>query len=325
MPLGYYPKNTTRVVFDYLYYPIQGTGGKFSALLGATQANYRFSSYNGNNCYVLCYKNQQEYSTGWTADGAVEFGNFYVKLNGNIVYTRTATDAFTSNVELTLGADRPTGNDALYDTNTKIGRFCIYEDNTLIAEFLPALDSNNVAGLYNATNDTFLYSSMYPWAAGPVAQSIVATAAKKTLAYTGETINIAVACENAWTVSGNTWLTLSATGGTGDTTITATAPDYSGSTVREDSLTFTDTVTGDEFLLIIKQKKNTGSGKPFVIGDIEVYEAYVGDILLEEAYLGDELIFSVGTSPVLPDNPSGGDEGGYNDGGGYDPGYDEDL
>lgn len=318
MSLGYYPKNTTRVVFDYLYYPIQGTGGRFSALLGATQANYRFSSFKASNFYVLCYKNQQEYSTGWTADGAVEFGNFYVKVNGNTVYTRTATDTFTSNVELTLGADKPGGGDELYDTNTKIGRFCIYEDNTLIAEFIPALDSNNVAGLYNATNDTFLYSSRSPWAAGPVAQSIVATPSKKALASTGETINIAVACKNAWTVTGNTWLALSTTGGTGDTTITATAPDYSGSTVREDNLTFTDTVTGDEFLLIIKQRKNTGSGKPFVIGDIEVLEAYVGDIPLGEAYLGEELMFSAGAGPVLPDNSAGG-------GGGGNPDEDDDL
>lgn len=294
MSLGYYPKNTTRVVFDYLYYPIQGTGGTFSALLGATQANYRFSSYNRDNCYILCYNNQQENSTGWTADGAVEFGNFYVKVNGNIVYTRSATGPFTSNVLLTLGADRPNGSDALYDTNTKIGRFCIYEDNTLIAEFLPALDSNDVAGLYNATNDTFLYSSSSPWAAGPLASSISAKASKKVLSNTGETINIVVSCENAWEVSGNTWLTLSSTGDTGSTTITATAPSYTGTTARIDTLTFTDSVTGDIAELTIKQKKYS-TGQPFYLGGDEITEIYLGEDSISEAYLGEDLVFSSGS------------------------------
>lgn len=303
MSLGYYPKNTTRVVFDYLYYPIQGTGGFFSTLLGATQANYRFSSYNQGNCYVLCYNNQQEYPSGWTADGAVEFGNFYLKVNGNTVYTRTATGAFTSNVALTLGADKPTGGDELYDPNTKIGRFCIYEDNTLIAEFLPALDANNVAGLYNATNDTFLYSARSPWAAGPLASSISASASKKVLAAAGETINIEVSCDNAWEVSGNTWLTLSSTGDTSGTTITATAPSYSGVTNRADTLTFTDTVTGDEVEIIIRQKKYS-LGQPMYLGSDEISEMYLGVNDISEAYLGLNLVFSTGPFQGLKVRPS---------------------
>lgn len=292
MSLGYYPKETTRVVFDYLYFPIQGSN-HFAALLGATQRYYRLSSYIPTNSYVLCYGNQQEMPTGFTIDGAVEVGNLYIKVDGNTVYTGNTTGPFTSNIYLTLGADKPSGGDTLDNITTKIGRFCIYEGDTLVAEFIPALDENNVAGMYNKTNDTFLYSSSSPWSAGPDASSISINASKTIVNATGETITIEVSCENAWTVTGNTFLTLSSTGDTGSTTITATAPSYTGATERTDTMTFTDSVSGDEAVLSIKQKKYS-SGQPFYLGENEVTEVYLGEHKINEAYLGEVLVYSSG-------------------------------
>lgn len=292
MSLNYYPKDTTRIVFDYLYFPIQGRG-HFAALLAARERNFRFCSFMDSNSYVLSYKGYQQLPQGFTLDGAVEVGNYYIKLNGQTVYSNTARGSFTSDTYLTLGADGPTGNDTLDNINTKIGRFCIYEGDTLVAEFIPALDENDVAGLYNATSDTFFYSSEDPWVDGPLALSIDAIPSKSSLASTGETISIDVECENAWTVTGNTFLTLSSTGDTGSTTITATAPSYSSTIDRTDTLTFTDTVTGDEVVINIKQKKYV-SGQPFYLGYNEVTEVYLGDNAINEAYLGDILVFSTG-------------------------------
>lgn len=294
MSLGYYPKDTTKVVFDYLYFPIQGSN-HFAALLGATQRYYRLSSYIPTNSYVLCYGNQQEMPTGFTIDGAVEVGNLYLKVNGNTVFTGNTVGPFTSNVALTFGADKPSGGDTLDNTNTKIGRFRIFENNTLIAEFIPALDENNVAGLYNATNDTFLYSVSSPWGAGPDASSIGVDVSKTVVKAEGETITITVDCENAWTLStsGDSFLTLSSTGDTGSTTITATAPNYTGVAPREEYLTFTDSVTGDEVKIKIKQKKYV-AGQPLYLGADEILEIYLGTEPITEAYLGTELVFSTG-------------------------------
>lgn len=133
--------------------------------------------------------------------------------------------------------------------------------------------------------------------------TIYATPSKTVLANAGETINIAVVCENAWTVTGNTWLTLSSTGDTGSTTITATAPDYSaGTSARTDTLTFSNTVTGDEAEITIKQKKYS-SGQPVYLGGDEVTELYLGGNAVSEAYLGEDLVFSSGPFAGLKVSP----------------------
>lgn len=133
--------------------------------------------------------------------------------------------------------------------------------------------------------------------------TINATPSKTVLANAGETINIAVECENAWTVTGNTWLTLSAASGTGNTTITATAPSYTGTTARTDTLTFTDSVSGNEAEITISQKKYT-SGQPVYLGGFEITELYLDGNQINEAYLGDVLVYSSGPFVGLKAIPS---------------------
>lgn len=168
----------------------------------------------------------------------------------------------------------------------------VWKNDVLVGDFRPAVNDNANIGFYDEVSQTFKANlGTGTPVAGPSLSSIIATASKSSLAYTGETINIAVECENAWTVTGNTFLTLSSTGDTGSTTITATAPSYSGATARTDVLTFTDTVTGDEVEISIKQKKYA-SGQPVYLGGAEVTELYLGGNQINEAYLGDVLVFS---------------------------------
>ncbi len=176
----------------------------------------------------------------------------------------------------------------------------VWENNVLVGDFKPAVDNNNNVGFYDKVSQSFKANlGTGTPVAGPTLSSIVAEPSKSTIASTGETINIVVSCENAWTVSGNTWLTLSSTGDTGSTTIIATAPSYSGATARTDVLTFTDTVTGDEWEITIKQKKYT-DGQPVYLGANEVNEAYLGAIEITEAYLGDVLVFSASAPTPTP-------------------------
>lgn len=309
IPLNYHPSVTSNVKMRVKINRLNTYDGYLTVgVLGGSGNYFRFFTYQAGKMFFDCPNDSDaRIGLGYTPEtptiwemGTTGASDYYLSnlTNGTttattIAKSRTFTKDFFVYGETTANT---------ISEYQKIYYIEMYENDVKVKDYRPAMDDNGVVCLYETIGGTYHYNQgSKTLTAGPSLSSIVATPSKKSLASTGETINIAVACENAWTVTGNTWLTLSATGGTGDTTITATAPDYSGSTERIDNLTFIDSVTGDEFPLAIKQRRNTGGGMPFVIGGIEVYEAYVGDIPLGEAYLGEELMFSAGAGPVLPD------------------------
>lgn len=184
--------------------------------------------------------------------------------------------------------------------------FHIIQSGVKVIDLVPAIDENNVVCFYDKVSGNYFYNAgSGTFTAGPAVSSISATPSKYVLAATGETINIVVDCENAWEVSGNDWLTLSSTGDTGSTTITATAPSYTGATNRDDTLTFTDSVTGDEAEITITQKKYM-DGQPMYLGADEISEMYLGLDSISEAYLGDVLVFSSNAAPSDPSDPCEG-------------------
>ena len=321
----YYWTSETSVVLENLHIPVQTAGGAgvnlFTAGPGRFQAfgngldctpptdgnnsilDVKFGYFRSNSTpstpyYLLSY----EAPNG--IEGTLEIGNAYIKLNGATVATGT-----------TYTGDKVTLTQPFYFFNSfntawahnyvkegHCGKVKFYENGVLTAVYTPYLDDNGVAGYYDENNQVMIYSLGNAWVAGPDAKSIKVTPSKTVLAYTGETINIAVECENAWTVTGNTFLTLSSTGDTGSTTITATAPSYSGETARTDTLTFTDAVTGDEVEKTIRQKKY-GVGTPFYLGGDEVTDCYVGGNAVVEAYLGEDLVYSSGPFQGLKISP----------------------
>lgn len=301
--LGYKPNQNTKIVFDYLDYPAQGLPTRFSALLGATDSYLRFTSYQATKRVKYRYSViDKEYTNG--ISGTVEIGNLYLKIDGVVEETGTAAASFASSSYLVLGADTTTGNDSLDDVNTKIGRFCIYEGDTLIAEFIPALDDNNVAGIYNATSDTFLYSDgPADWAAGPFTSSINVSYTGGTIASTGGTASLTVDSDYVWTASTSaSWVTLSSlTGDTGVTTITATLADNTGD--RRSAVIEFINATGDTANVTINQKKVAGAGQPVYLGAEECAEMYLGVSGVTEAYLGEDLVFSSGPFVGLKTSP----------------------
>lgn len=188
-------------------------------------------------------------------------------------------------------------------SSAKFEEIKIYKNNVLVGDFRPA-NNNGSIGFYDTISQTFKANlGTGTPVAGPSLSSIIATASKTSLAATGETINISVSCENAWTsTQTGEWLTLSSTGDTGGTTITATAPSYSGATARETTITFLDTTTNDTAVITIKQKKYT-SGQPVYLGGNEVTELYLGETAIAEAYLGENLVYSSGPFQGLKISP----------------------
>ena len=185
---------------------------------------------------------------------------------------------------------------------TKVYYIQIYENDVLVRDFRPALDNNNVPCLYEKQLGTYHYNfnNNYTLTAGPVLSSIIATPSKSVIKATGETINIVVETQNQWSVSQTeNWLVLSATGGTGTTTITAVAPNYTGSTDRTTTLTFTDLATTNTDVITIKQKKYS-NGQPFYLGEDEITECFLGIDGVSEAYLGLDLVFQESVPTPTP-------------------------
>lgn len=322
----YYWTSETSVVFENLHIPVQISGGAGVNLFTAGPGRFQARG-DGLDCTPPTDANNSildvkfgYYSQGGTPqtpyyllsyqvpngiDGTLEIGNAYIKLNGTTVAVGT-----------TYTGSKVTLTEPFYFFNSfntywahnyikegHCGKVKFYENGVLTAVYTPYLDDNGVAGYYDENNQVMIYSLENAWVAGPDAKSIKATPSKTKLASTGETISIEVATDNAWTVTGNTFLTLSSTGDTGSTTITATAPSYSGAAARRDTLTFTDAVTGDESEITITQKKYQ-SGQPFYLGGDEVTECYVGDDAVVEAYLGEDLVFARGQFQGLKVTPT---------------------
>lgn len=223
----------------------------------------------------------------------ITFGDCYAYDNINETYLYTGSPT----------GEIPSQNCPIYvDVSLiKVVSISIYDGNNLLYEGKAALN-NGVYGLYDSVGHTFATNNDITINGGAILSSIDVVPSKTSLADTGETINIVVDCENAWTVTGDTWISLSSTGDTGGTTITATAPSYTGATARTDTLTFTDSVTGDEAEITIKQKKYS-TGQPFYLGGDEITEIYLGDDTISEAYLGEVLVFSTGPFQGLKLSP----------------------
>lgn len=315
----YHWTTDSSVVFKDLYLPLQlsaGTGKNFATVgpgrfqsvgnglsSNAPQENDTIFTFTTGYWRYGGQPNTVYYNLSYNApngiSGKLEIGNAYIKLDNSVI----ATGITYTGTKITYTEPFYFFNSFNWTHNCVLDGHCgiveFYENGVLAARYIPYEDDNGVAGFYDENNQTMIYSLGVNWISGPAASSIIAEASKKVLSNTGETISISVSCENAWTVTGDTFLTLSSTGDTGSTTITATAPSYTGSTARTDTLTFTDSVTGDEWEIDIKQKKYS-TGQPFYLGADEIVEIYLGDDSISEAYLGEDLVFSSGSGPTPP-------------------------
>ena len=289
--------------FEYLYFEKQIEGGDWSECLGSGYPNkFRFGS---NPEIFFSFGGNPYNATGIDViDGAVRLTKEGVWYNGNQIITIPSPASNISSGYLCIGGDSQYTGDALVKANTKIGRLKVWLNDRLYADFVPAED-NGIVGFYDEVGQVFYDSDgSQPWIAGPEVASISVSASNTFLAAAGETISIEVSTENAWTLttSGDTFLTFSSTGDTSGATITATAPNYSGSTAREEIIIFTDTNTSDTAEITIKQKKYS-AGQPVYLGGAEVTELYLGDHQINEAYLGDVQVFSSGPFQGLKLSP----------------------
>lgn len=258
------------------------TRNRWAPRVGAT-ANQRDNPYEIGTTYNIVLN-----KTALTANG--------------VNYGLNTTSFNTSQYTMYIGAvhnpnwipngDSTGGNRPGRGIPAQFGEFRVYKNNILVADLVPASDGA-LLGFYDNVAGTFRQNlGTGTPVMGPSLSSINISPASKIFPYSGDSLTIAVTCENSWTAAADdgTWVTLSTNAGTGDGNVTITIPSYTGNVTREDTVTFTDTSTGDIATFSVKQKKYS-DGQPVYLGNIEISEMYLGTIPITEAYLGDINVF----------------------------------
>lgn len=305
---------------DTQYYPTQNTKVQIKINKPApNDGNITFGTKEAGGSYFRFFTHgtppRQEmffdcpYDNGWRGyvdytlgtDAEFEFGMESGKpyiTNLTTSQTRSSNNTYSQNGTKTLKLWKKTD---VVSQGTKIYYIKIYEQNVLVRDLVPAIDNNNVVGLYDNITGNFYGPSSGAKAltAGPLTSSINAETDNYLFKASGGTATIDITTNNGWSASiTDNWLTLSSSTGSGDTTITVTIPNYTGTTDRTDTITFTDTTTGDIAEITIKQKKLV-NGQPVYLGSNEVTELYLGSSAVTEAYLGTVLVYSSGPSQVV--------------------------
>lgn len=166
------PDNNTRVVCDVVF-PVTDLGTwLFGARPGGGQ--YCFLSY--QNQYRSDYAN----STDDEMVSIVPTGRFTVDKNKNVTYingevARTAAQStFSCTQNLYLFACNQSGVANGYGS-LKLYSCTIYDNDTLVRDYVPCQNAQGVAGLYDLVNDTFSASSisMPALIAGPSGGNLV--------------------------------------------------------------------------------------------------------------------------------------------------------
>lgn len=162
---------------------------------------------------------------------------------------------------------------------------------------LVAWDEDGVLGMKDLVSGNFYTPATGTWTAGPAVHIFYPSNSSLKFPASGGSLTFDVEAETTWTASTPTFATLSpSTGGTGTTTVTATCPSYTGTTKREETITFTDN-DSYTFDVKIRQRALTNGISNLYLGDNQIPTAnaiYLGDAGVNTIYLGEEIVYSSG-------------------------------
>ena len=158
---GFKANNNTRVVMDLQANSISGNawafGGRDSTSSNAMAVFYYYSSSKLWNADYVGSSNRQSFSgVGATDRIAIDFNKNSCSING-VLNTFTAA-SFQSSSSIALLAVNTAGTVTGY-INAKLYSCKIYDNGALVRDYIPALRSDGIAGLYDSVNDTFYASN----------------------------------------------------------------------------------------------------------------------------------------------------------------------
>lgn len=190
---GFWPNQDTRVVFDYELTGSEENPALFGAWTAANQDMFIFvglRSSGGGRAY---------YNTV-TSDGVMDFtGRHTIDYNKNVVTfdgdTLTSFEAatFSTAYTLLLCAYNHIGNAQLL-ANLRLYSCKIYDNGTLVRNFVPCGNASGEVGLYDLVNNVFYGNAgsgtFYPPCQVEEAPVLLWTNASPTSAFAAQTINV---------------------------------------------------------------------------------------------------------------------------------------
>lgn len=263
---------------------------------GGMYAQTRWFFVGGNMYYDM---NGGRIQTSFTPTSGVDFD--YTISNWGVYDNLTSSYVMSGTPKSSIQA----GVVWLNMRTCKISSIEVKQGNTVVFNGVAAYDSvNGNIGLYDSVSNTLKYNSNLSMTKG--ADLYIFNIEPLTLSFkaSGGTSSITVNAETGFTCTTPTGFTLSTTAGTsGETTITVTAPDYTGNTKKSEVIIFTDD-NGHTIEATLKQKAYSPGGLyNCFLGDTEG-TFYLGGLEVSNMYLGEIEVYSSGPYIGLKLTPS---------------------
>lgn len=141
----------------------------------------------------------------------------------------------------------------------KVKSLQIKNGGVVVFDAFAALDnSNNVIGLYDTVSDTMFTNNSLNLTYGEIIDTFEISPENMSFGFSGGTSALTITAEDGWTAStSDSWITLSSTSGTGDSTINVTVQLNKGQertgyvNVTDGSDTLTCTISQDKYPVLV--------------------------------------------------------------------------
>ena len=155
---GFKPNQDTRVVMDCDVSDRSVQQALFGSRNGGSSGGFLIFTYNNCDGYQVDYSNAQKYPIGGDSSGRhiIELNKNRFYVDGVLYHTFTYA-AFTGSYNALIGSANSGGNNMTSSVPTymKIYSCKVYDNDVLVRDYVPCLNANSVAGLFDLVNSNF--------------------------------------------------------------------------------------------------------------------------------------------------------------------------
>lgn len=202
--------------------------------------------------------------------------------------------SLNSSSNIILNAQVFRNNEAFRPQIARYYGFKVVNGNTTLVDLKPALDTNNLPCFYDEVSQAYIYhtGSGTP-IAGPELHTLTVNPDSIRFEASGGTSAFTVTSETGWTCQASTAFTLSTlSGSSGDTIVSVTAANYTGTTNIEEVLTITDDDNYTVDVTLRQKKYGTGVDSSLFMGDYNVETLFLGTSAITAMYMGTIEVYS---------------------------------
>ena len=167
---GFKPNNNTRVVMNLLYTGSESISNEFGAWNSSNNASFISLTTGKNNLYPFYGNTSKQVSADRTARHTVDMDKNVVKMNGTTMITFNQM-SFQCTYPMFLCCFNNAGATENM-TSMRIYSCQIYDNGTLVRDFIPCQTTSGEVGLYDLVNSVFYGNAgTGAFTAGPVVAS----------------------------------------------------------------------------------------------------------------------------------------------------------